>query len=54
MAALADELQETQDRLFLRERAAVISAAPERRSENLLRMKEDNDSAEPAASSVAA
>jgi uncharacterized protein len=50
----AIELQETQDRLFLdQERGGYFSGTGQDAS-ILLRMKEDNDSAEPAASSVAA
>ena len=50
----AIELQETQDRLFLdQERGGYFSGAGDDPS-ILLRLKEDNDSAEPAASSVAA
>jgi uncharacterized protein YyaL (SSP411 family) len=50
----AIELQETQDRLFFdQERGGYFSGTGEDAS-ILLRMKEDNDSAEPAASSVAA
>jgi uncharacterized protein YyaL (SSP411 family) len=50
----AIELQETQDRLFFdKERGGYFSGTGEDAS-ILLRMKEDNDSAEPAASSIAA
>jgi uncharacterized protein len=50
----AVELQETQDRLFYdRERGGYFSGAGNDPS-ILLRLKEDNDSAEPAASSIAA
>ena len=50
----AIELQETQDRLFFdQERGGYFSGAGNDPS-ILLRLKEDNDSAEPAASSVAA
>jgi uncharacterized protein YyaL (SSP411 family) len=50
----AVELQETQDRLFFdRERGGYFSGAGNDPS-ILLRLKEDNDSAEPAASSIAA
>jgi len=50
----ASELQETQDRLFFdNERGGYFSGAGNDPS-ILLRLKEDNDSAEPAASSVAA
>src|SRR3954469_2895060 len=50
----AVELQETQDRLFFdKERGGYFSGAGNDPS-ILLRLKEDNDSAEPAASSVAA
>jgi uncharacterized protein YyaL (SSP411 family) len=50
----AIELQETQDRLFFdQERGGYFSGTGQDAS-ILLRMKEDNDSAEPAASSVAA
>jgi uncharacterized protein YyaL (SSP411 family) len=50
----AMELQETQDRLFFdEERGGYFSGAGDDPS-ILLRLKEDNDSAEPAASSVAA
>jgi uncharacterized protein YyaL (SSP411 family) len=51
---LAVDLQETQDRLFLDEaRGGYFSTSGQDRSV-VLRMKDDNDSAEPAASSVAA
>ena len=50
----AIELQETQDRLFFdNERGGYFSGTGQDAS-ILLRMKEDNDSAEPAASSIAA
>jgi len=51
---LAIELQETQDRLFLDERRGGYFGSAGQDSSILLRMKEDNDSAEPAASSIAA
>ena len=51
---LAIELQETQDRLFLDEKKGGYFGSAGQDSSILLRMKEDNDSAEPAASSVAA
>jgi uncharacterized protein YyaL (SSP411 family) len=50
----AIELQETQDRLFLDEERGGYFGSAGQDSSILLRMKEDNDSAEPAASSVAA
>jgi uncharacterized protein len=48
------ELQETQDRLFLDQERGGYFSGTGRDASILLRMKEDNDSAEPAASSVAA
>ena len=51
---LAIELQETQDRLFLDEKRGGYFGSAGQDSSILLRMKEDNDSAEPAASSIAA
>jgi len=50
----AVELQETQDRLFLDDNGGGYFGSAGEDSSILLRMKEDNDSAEPAASSVAA
>src|SRR5450631_2837121 len=50
----AIELQETQDRLFLDEKNGGYFSGTGKDASILLRMKEDNDSAEPAASSVAA
>ena len=51
---LAIELQETQDRLFLDDKRGGYFGSAGQDSSILLRMKDDNDSAEPAASSVAA
>jgi uncharacterized protein YyaL (SSP411 family) len=48
------ELQETQDRLFLDQERGGYFSGTGKDASILLRMKEDNDSAEPAASSVAA
>jgi uncharacterized protein YyaL (SSP411 family) len=50
----AIELQETQDRLFFDEEKGGYFSGTGQDPSILLRMKEDNDSAEPAASSVAA
>src|SRR5438874_1612677 len=50
----AIELQETQDRLFLDEERGGYFSGSGNDPSILLRLKEDNDSAEPAASSVAA
>jgi uncharacterized protein YyaL (SSP411 family) len=50
----AVELQATQDRLFLDEKNGGYFSTSGRESSVPLRMKDDNDSAEPAASSVAA
>ncbi len=50
----AVELQETQDRLFFDEKNGGYFTTSGKDSSVLLRMKDDNDSAEPAASSVAA
>ena len=50
----AIELQETQDRLFFDEERGGYFSGTGQDASILLRMKEDNDSAEPAASSVAA
>jgi hypothetical protein len=50
----AIELQETQDRLFLDEKSGGYFSTSGRDKSVVLRMKDDNDSAEPAASSVAA
>jgi hypothetical protein len=50
----AIELQEAQDRLFLDEQNGGYFTTSGKDSTVLLRMKDDNDSAEPAASSVAA
>ena len=51
---LAVELQETQDRLFLDEKQGGYFSTSGKDQSVVLRMKDDNDSAEPAASSVAA
>ena len=51
---LAVELQETQDRLFFDEKHGGYFTTSGKDASVLLRMKDDNDSAEPAASSVAA
>ena len=48
------ELQETQDRLFFDEERGGYFSGTGKDASILLRMKEDNDSAEPAASSVSA
>jgi uncharacterized protein YyaL (SSP411 family) len=50
----AIELQETQDRLFFDQERGGYFSGTGKDASILLRMKEDNDSAEPAASSVAA
>ena len=50
----ATELQETQDRLFLDKTNGGYFSATGSDASILLRMKEDNDGAEPAASSIAA
>jgi uncharacterized protein YyaL (SSP411 family) len=50
----ATQLQETQDRLFLDEKTGGYFTTSGKDASVLLRMKDDNDSAEPAASSVAA
>jgi uncharacterized protein YyaL (SSP411 family) len=50
----AIELQETQDRLFLDDKSGGYFSTNGRDKSVVLRMKDDNDSAEPAASSVAA
>ncbi|HAK07104.1 MAG TPA: thioredoxin domain-containing protein, partial [Spartobacteria bacterium] len=50
----ATELQETQDRLFFDEKNGGYFSTSGKDSSVPLRMKDDNDSAEPAASSVAA
>ena len=50
----AIELQETQDKLFFDEAHGGYFSGTGKDASILLRMKEDNDSAEPAASSVAA
>jgi hypothetical protein len=50
----AIELQQTQDRLFFDEQNGGYFSGTGKDPSILLRMKEDNDSAEPAASSVAA
>jgi uncharacterized protein YyaL (SSP411 family) len=50
----AIELQETQDRLFLDDKSGGYFSTGGRDKSVVLRMKDDNDSAEPAASSVAA
>ena len=49
----ATELQETQDRLFFDEKNGGYFSTTGKESSLPLRMKDDNDSAEPAASSVA-
>jgi uncharacterized protein YyaL (SSP411 family) len=51
---LATELQETQDRLFFDEKQGGYFSTSGKDKSVVLRMKDDNDSAEPAASSVAA
>jgi len=51
---LAIELQETQDRLFFDEKTGGYFSTSGKDKSVVLRMKDDNDSAEPAASSVAA
>jgi uncharacterized protein YyaL (SSP411 family) len=50
----AIDLQETQDRFFFDEKRGGYFSGTGKDASILLRMKEDNDSAEPAASSVAA
>jgi uncharacterized protein len=50
----ATQLQETQDRLFFDEKNGGYFTTSGKDASVLLRMKDDNDSAEPAASSVAA
>ena len=50
----ARQLQETQDRLFFEEKNGGYFTTSGKDASVLLRMKDDNDSAEPAASSVAA
>jgi uncharacterized protein YyaL (SSP411 family) len=50
---LATQLQETQDRLFFDEKNGGYFTTSGKDASVLLRMKDDNDSAEPAASSVA-
>ena len=50
----AVELQETQDRLFFDEKNGGYFSTTGKDTSVVLRMKDDNDSAEPAASSVAA
>jgi uncharacterized protein YyaL (SSP411 family) len=50
----ARQLQETQDRLFLDEKNGGYFSTSGKDESVFLRMKDDNDSAEPAASSVAA
>ena len=50
----ARQLQETQDRLFFDEKNGGYFTTSGKDASVLLRMKDDNDSAEPAASSVAA
>ncbi len=49
----AVELQETQDRLFFDEKNGGYFSTSGKDKSVVLRMKDDNDSAEPAASSVA-
>jgi hypothetical protein len=51
---LATELQETQDRLFFDEKNGGYFSTSGKDQSVFLRMKDDNDGAEPAASSVAA
>ncbi|PYK66063.1 MAG: thioredoxin domain-containing protein [Verrucomicrobia bacterium] len=51
---LATQLQETQDRLFLDEKNGGYFSTSGKDESVFLRMKDDNDGAEPAASSVAA
>ena len=51
---LGVELQETQDRLFFDEKQGGYFSTSGKDKSVVLRMKDDNDSAEPAASSVAA
>src|SRR5438874_1397085 len=48
------ELQETQDRLFFDEKGGGYFSTSGKDKSVVLRMKDDNDSAEPAASSIAA
>jgi uncharacterized protein YyaL (SSP411 family) len=50
----ATQLQETQDRLFFDEKSGGYFTTSGKDASVLLRMKDDNDGAEPAASSVAA
>ena len=50
----AKQLQETQDRLFFDEKNGGYFTTSGKDASVLLRMKDDNDSAEPAASSIAA
>src|SRR5438477_7961873 len=50
----AIELQETQDRLFFDEKTGGYFSTSGKDKSVVLRMKDDNDSAEPAASSIAA
>jgi len=50
----ATQLQETQDRLFFDEKSGGYFSTSGKDTSVVLRMKDDNDSAEPAASSVAA
>ena len=52
--ALAEKLQATQDRLFWDEKGGGYFTSTGQDASILLRMKEDNDNAEPAPSSVAA
>jgi hypothetical protein len=51
---LATELQETQDRMFFDEKTGGYFSTSGKDESVFLRMKDDNDGAEPAASSVAA
>ena len=51
---LAEQLQTTQDRLFWDEKGGGYFTSTGEDANILLRMKEDNDNAEPAASSIAA
>jgi uncharacterized protein YyaL (SSP411 family) len=51
---LANDLQQTQDRLFLDEKNGGYFSSSGRDESVFVRMKDDNDGAEPAASSVAA
>src|SRR5205823_14196151 len=50
----AIQLQETQDRLFFDDKSGGYFSTSGKDASVVLRMKDDNDSAEPAASSIAA